>query len=191
MSFAAGMHHQHTNQTAPPGAARLQDITLVFTDIEESTAAVERHGDDEWSEILAAHHRIVRQRTVEFGGTRSSSLGDGFLLTFPALEPALRCAQAIQRDLRAHAAAHPGRGIRVRVGIHTGETIVANDDSLVGRDVHLAARVADRAAGDEILVTARALERGTVPSTLSILDAGTVELRGLAGVHELHRAEWT
>lgn len=191
MSSPVDMTHHSFHPAVPRCATHVQDVTLVFTDIEASTAALEQHGDEEWLAILAAHHRIVRCRCTEFGGVESNALGDGFLLAFDALDPALSCAEAIQRDLRTYATAHPGREIHIRIGIHTGTTIVATDGSLVGRDVHLAARVADEAGGDEIVVTAAALDRGAVPPSIHIVGADRVELRGLAGRHELHRAEWS
>ena len=100
-------------------------------------------------------------------------------------DQAVRAATDIQGEL-----ADPGdrrlqdADIRVRIGVHTGVVIARNGDYF-GRSVAMAARVASRAEGGEILVSddvRRALEDD---DTFELEPFETVELKGLDGLHEL------
>ena len=173
-----------------PGT-RVRDVTIVFTDIEDSTRRLESMGDIAWLRTLAAHHRIIRHRARQHRGMEVSAMGDGFLLVFESLQDAIACTTAIQRDIRDHVRRHPSQEIHVRVGIHTGETIAAEDAGLVGRNVHLASRVADQAAGGEILLTDAALERSDPPPSTNLGESRRAALRGLPGTHALHPLSWT
>ena len=60
---------------------------------------------------------------------------------------------AIQHAIHARNTAQPDDAVRVRIGLHTGEAIKDADD-FHGKDVVLAARIADAAHGGEVLVSA-------------------------------------
>ena len=125
-------------------------VTLMFTDIVESTACAERLGDAGWRLLLARHHAIVRRHLAAFRGTEVDAAGDGFFATFDAPARAVRCAQAIRADVRA-------LGLEIRAGIHTGECEMAGR-KVAGLAVHVAARVAETAAAGEILVSSTVKE---------------------------------
>ncbi len=85
----------------PPTMAMAPDgtVTIVFTDIEGSTALMESLGEPRWLELLDWHDGVVRQQTGLFGGTVVKGQGDGFMLAFSAAGSAAACAVAIQRSL--------------------------------------------------------------------------------------------
>ena len=126
-------------------------VTIVFTDIEGSTALNATFGDRGWIEVLRAHNRVVADQVRAHGGTVVHGLGDGFMLAFPTARGAARCAVAIERTI-GQTFNDPGSPIRVRVGIHTGE-VVKQADEFFGQAVNYAARVAAAAAGGEVLVS--------------------------------------
>jgi class 3 adenylate cyclase len=64
--------------TAPDGT-----VTILFTDIEDSTALNERLGDRRWLEVLRAHNQVVRRCIGEHGGYEVKSQGDGFMIAYP------------------------------------------------------------------------------------------------------------
>ena len=72
-------------QTSPDGA-----VTLLFTDIEGSTALIEQLGEARWFQLLKVHNAIVRRLTEGFDGTVVKSQGDGFSRLFRARMP--RCS---------------------------------------------------------------------------------------------------
>lgn len=128
--------------SAPDGT-----VTLLFSDIENSSHLTERLGDQRWLELLNAHNTIVRAQRDEHRGYEVKSQGDGFMLAFPSARQAVLCATDIQRAL-ARRSANGELPVRVRIGIHTGEAI-RQDGDFYGRSVVCAARIADQADGGE------------------------------------------
>jgi class 3 adenylate cyclase len=164
-------------------------VTVLFSDIEDSTVLTERLGDERWLELLRSHNSIFRERLREHGGYEVKNQGDGFMLVFASPAAALRCAIEVQRALAERAAESPDDAIRVRMGLHTGRAI-ASDGDFFGRNVVLAARIAAMARGAEILVSEPLREQAEGEDGLAF-DAGReLELKGMAGTHTVHRAEW-
>src|SRR5690606_27766908 len=107
--------------------------------------------DEPGRDVLRTYERITRQALREHGGTELKALGDGFMASFPSATRALQFAAALQQAVGAHVDAG-GERLRVRVGVNAGEPIAEGDD-LFGTAVILAARVAEQAAGGQVLVT--------------------------------------
>jgi class 3 adenylate cyclase len=164
-------------------------VTLLFSDIENSTLMTEALGDARWLELLQAHNRIVREEVRAHRGFEVKSQGDGFMLAFSSASRALLCAVGIQRGVRAHGERFPDQSLQVRIGLHTGEAIRAGDD-FFGRNVVLAARVAEQARGSEILVSAPLKELVESSARWTFAAAREVELKGLAGRHRVYAIEW-
>ena len=72
-------------------------VTILFSDIEDSTILTERLGDERWLEVLREHNTIFREQIGRHDGYEVKSQGDGFMLAFPDPRRALECAIAIQR----------------------------------------------------------------------------------------------
>lgn len=170
--------------TAPDGT-----VTLAFSDIEGSTAMNERVGDERWLEILRSHNAIVRKQVKEHRGFEVKSQGDGFMLAFASADLAVRCAIAIQRAFSGYRAQHPDVPLRVRIGLHTGEALRERED-FFGRNVTLAARIADSAKGDEILVSSTLKELMAGADDVSFDHGGELQLKGLSGVHRVFGLAW-
>jgi len=126
-------------------------ITLVFTDIEGSTALNGAYGDQGWIDVLRAHNEVVERLAKTHAGTVVQRVGDGYMLVFPAARRALRAALAIDAEIR-ELFNDPGSPIRVRIGIHTGE-VIRHANEFFGQAVNYAARVAAAGAGGEILAS--------------------------------------
>jgi class 3 adenylate cyclase len=136
-----------------PRSARLLPtgtLTLLFSDIEGSTRLLEQLGDD-YSNVLGLHRRIVRHAVAEHDGREIRTAGDGFFVVFPRAANALRAVVAAQR--RHASTVWPDRAcVRVRIGLHTGEARVADED-YIGLDVHRAARICAVAHGGHVIVS--------------------------------------
>lgn len=166
-----------TNTLAADGT-----VTIVFTDIVDSTVLTTRLGDHAWLDALHRHNAVIEETAAAHGGTVVETQGDGSMLAFSSARRAVACAQAIQDELdRTFADASPP--IRVRIGIHTGDAL-HEADHFYGTTVHFAARVASSALGGEILVSnlVRELVGG---SGVAFRDSREVELKGLEGSHRL------
>jgi class 3 adenylate cyclase len=168
--------------TAPDGT-----VTILFTDIQDSTALNERLGDARWMEVLRTHNRVVRDCVREHGGYEVKSQGDGFMIAYPSALEGVRCAIEVQRHLAdARGLAEP---LRVRIGIHTGEAIREGDD-FFGRSVTLAARLADQAEGGAILTSSVVRELASDAREIVFDDLGSAELKGLRGSQRVYRVDW-
>jgi class 3 adenylate cyclase len=175
-------------------------VTIMFSDIEDSTVLTERLGDQAWQDLLRKHNALIREQLAAHDGYEVKTMGDGFMVAFRSAKKGLDCAIAIQRafasdDKRLTSEAalvtddrRPTTDdrVNVRIGLHAGEAIRDGDD-FYGKNVILASRVAGKAAGGEILVSS--LLRQLVESSVG---AGTfsepreVELKGLAGAHTVY-----
>ena len=169
-----------------PAAAPDGTVTILFTDIEGSTALNERLGDVRWLELLRIHNRLVRDQLQAFHGFEVKSQGDGFMLAFPSARRAIQCARAIQEAIARDLGDHPDGPIRVRIGLHTGEAI-REDADFYGRNVVVAARIADEARGGEILASSVVKDLTESSGDVSFEDPREVELAGLAGRHALYK----
>jgi eukaryotic-like serine/threonine-protein kinase len=159
-------------------------VTILFSDIENSTLLNERLGDARWLEVLREHNAVFRRRLDEHGGYEVKSQGDGFMLAFADPAEALAFAVEVQDELDAGDDS-PTQGIRVRMGLHCGEAI-AEEGDLFGRSVVLAARIAAQAVGGEILVSEALAERCTGDDP-GFDEGRDLELKGLSGTHRVYR----
>jgi len=148
-------------------------VTLLFTDIVESTRHVEMMGDLKWSMLLERHRRIVRRQLLQFDGQEIDVPGDGFLATFNTSTSAVNCARAIRAGLRTI-------GLEIRAGLHAGECeLETAKGDLMGIAVHIAARVVRIAEAGQILVSSTVREL-VLGSELHFSSGATHTLKGLA-----------
>ena len=119
--------------------------TILFTDLESSTALTQHVGDEAAQDVLRGHNTAVRGALEANGGREVKHTGDGIMASFPSAVAAVTAALQMQREMA-------GGEVRVRVGINAGEPI-AEDDDLFGTAVQLAARITDRAEPGQVLVS--------------------------------------
>ncbi len=155
-------------------------VTIMFTDIEDSTPLNEELGDAAFVRLLSAHSRVVNHQVARHRGHVVKSQGDGFMMVFGSPADAVDAAMAIQSE-SAGSARRRRTPVRVRVGIHEGPAI-AKDGDYFGKAVATAARVAAHARGGQVLVTTPVVED---LQDYAVGSCGEFELRGLGGVHEL------
>ncbi|HUR48868.1 MAG TPA: adenylate/guanylate cyclase domain-containing protein [Acidimicrobiales bacterium] len=125
-------------------------VTFLFSDIEGSTRIAGALGD-RWPEVLEQHRRVLRAAFSAHGGHEVKTEGDGFFVAFTSATDAVRAAAAAQLGLADHPWPEDGR-VRVRIGIHTGDATVVDDD-YVGLAVHHAARVSSAAHGGQTVLS--------------------------------------
>ena len=151
-------------------------LTLLFTDIVESTQMIERLGDEAWYTLLVRHDAMVRARLAAFGGREVRCTGDGFFAIFDEPARGIHCAAEVRSALKA-------LGMRIRCGLHTSECLMAGRQ-VSGLAVHIAARIAAAARPNEILVS-RAVKELTAGGEIEFADGHLHALRGLSDEHEL------
>lgn len=172
-------------ETASAGQREVR--AFMFTDIVTSTDLIGLIGDEAWEALLAWHDRTLREEIEAANGEVVHHTGDGLFAAFEEADSVFHCAVSAQRRLSAHRLEH-GFAPKIRVGIHRAEATKRGSD-YSGQGVHIAARVGDAAAGDEILATTTAIEQaGQLPYEISA--ARHVELRGIADDVEVASVEW-
>jgi class 3 adenylate cyclase len=153
--------------------------TVLFTDIVRSTERAQSEGDRRWSELLSAHHKVVRSELHHFRGQEIDTAGDGFLATFDGPARAIRCACAIRDGVEA-------LGLQIRAGLHTGE-VELSDEGPRGLAVHIGARIGAAAGPGEVLIS-RTVADLIVGSGIELEDRGEHLLKGVPGTWRLYRA---
>jgi class 3 adenylate cyclase len=150
--------------------------TIMFTDICDSTAMLERVGDTEWTRIVREHNVRIRTVIDRFRGRELATLGDGFLAVFDGAAKAVLAGAAMDPAVA-------DLGIHVRTGVHTGEVAVVGGQAR-GVAVHAAARVAALAGPGEVLVSGTTHD-SLDGSGLAFEFRGARELKGLSGARAI------
>ena len=162
-----------STETLPTGT-----VTFCMTDIEGSTRLLADLGE-QYPRLLSDHHAIVRAELARHHGVEVSTEGDSFFCVFRSAVDAVQAVAAVQLCLAAHTWPD-GRQVRVRIGLHTGEAVLAAG-GYVGMDVHRVARVSAAGHGGQILLTeaTRALLAEHWPPGMSAMGLGTYRLKDL------------
>lgn len=185
-SWALEYRNEIARIAAPDGT-----VTILFSDIENSTSLNSELGDEQWVKLLAAHDRLLHTYVDRHRGHVVKSHGDGYMVVFPSPDLALGASLGIQRALNAkrqRSRRLRRTPIRVRIGLHTG-TAIERDGDYFGRNVAMAARVAAMADGGEILVTGEIAEALADSPEFRFVADDRVELKGLPGEHQLWLVE--
>lgn len=154
-------------------------VSILFTDLVDSTAYEEQLGSSEWDRLRAVHFASLRSAAAEHEGREVKSAGDGVMMVFDSVVNSLDCAvkmqQLVDRDNRRLDDAVFG----MRAGLSAGE-VTASDGDYYGLPVNEASRLCASAVGGEIVVSdvVRQLSRGRTPHTFT--DRGELQLKGLS-----------
>ncbi len=150
--------------------------TILFTDIVGSTQHAASVGDQSWRSLLDTHDRVVREQIRRFTGKEIKTTGDGFVVSFDGPARAIRCARAINEAIEPI-------GVDLRMGLHTGECEVRDND-LGGLAVHIAARISALATQQEILVSSTVKDL-VIGSGIEFTERGGYDLKGVPGTWNL------
>jgi WD40 repeat protein/class 3 adenylate cyclase/tRNA A-37 threonylcarbamoyl transferase component Bud32 len=132
-------------------------VTLVFTDMVDSTALKQELGDRAAAEFFGAHHNVIRENLRRFPNAEEiETAGDSFFLIFATPSDAVHFAFLTRAKLRSIG---PGSAARLldRIGIHLGEVMVGEDKgkpkNLFGIQIDTCARVMSLAKAGQVLMT--------------------------------------
>jgi class 3 adenylate cyclase/pimeloyl-ACP methyl ester carboxylesterase len=152
-------------------------LTILFTDIVDSTAHARQFGDRRWRELLDRHHEVVRRELKRFRGREVDTAGDGFFAVFDGPARAIRCARSLVAGIREI-------GLEIRAGLHTGEVELVNGQ-VRGIAVHIGARVAALAKPGEIVVS-RTVKDLIAGSGIELAEHGTHAFKGVDGSWDVY-----
>jgi class 3 adenylate cyclase len=150
-------------------------LTLLFTDIVESTQAIVDLGDERWREVLREYRATVRRELSRCGGREVDTAGDAFFAIFGRPAKAVECAVAIRDGVR-------DLGLRARSGLHIGD-VDMRGETVTGLAVHAAARVMAAAGDDQIMISGDLAD--LLGESVPLRDAGRHSLKGVPGQWQL------
>ena len=156
---------------------RAESATVMFVDVVESVRLI---AQDEVGSVVQIR-RLLKDlggRVVpSHGGTLIEGRGDGFIATFADPRDAALCAHRLHAEAsREGECLDVGSRIVLRVGLHRAE-FMADDQSIYGRGVNLAARVAALAGPGETVVSSEVRDGLTVGLDAEVEDLGDCFLK--------------
>ena len=130
-------------------------LSILFTDIEDSTRLRENLGENGFTELLEKHDSLILPIVENAGGQFVKNIGDSILAVFSQPSDAVECSINIQDTIHNAPLLNPF--LKVRIGIDMGQIIKRQDSEasidVFGRFVNRAARVESLANGGHILTT--------------------------------------
>jgi tetratricopeptide (TPR) repeat protein len=147
-------------------------VTVLFTDVVNSTELLTRLGDDRAEAVRRAHFATLRDAIEQHHGREVKTMGDGFMVVFASAVDALACAVAIQQSAS-------NRDVEMRVGLHVGEPMRDGDDYF-GTPVVVASRLCDAAGAGQILTSDLVHALVGTRGEFTFVDAGYLPLKGLS-----------
>lgn len=127
-------------------------VTILFTDIVDSTKYWDKFGDVQGRLMVDRHNRLLFPLVGKFKGRIIKTIGDSIMAAFAKPEYAMKAAIAMQQKMSMERQGDDTFEIHIRIGIHTGDAIVEKDD-VYGDIVNVAARVENIGKGNQILVS--------------------------------------
>ena len=162
-------------------------LTFLFTDLEGSTPLWEQH-PDLMQAVSARHDDLLRAAFEEHNGRVVKTTGDGFHVVFASPADGIAAALAGQQAIADENWPTEVDGIKVRMGLHAGES-KAREGDYYGPELNRAARVMGIGHGGQVLVsgTTAALLRGRLPDGAELIDLGLHRLKGLSDPEQVYQ----
>ncbi len=165
------------NQEASSARQR-QLVAIMFTDIEGYTSIMQT--DEKKGIIYRDRHRQVFDATTKkYNGRILQYYGDGTLSTFPSAIDAVHCAIEMQLAFKEEPV------IPIRIGIHSGDTIVT-DEEIIGDGVNVAARIEALARTGSVYISDKVYDEVKNQDDLLTASMGVHELKNVAKPMEVY-----
>lgn len=164
--------------------------TMVFADISGSTALYEALGNERAAAVVTALTQVIAATMTEHAGRVVKTLGDGVLGIFDSAQAAAESMVTLMRQHQHWAHAQPEQlQLPIRAGLASG-VVVFVDGDCYGDAVNMAARLCERAGHNEIWMTDSAVDALVLPSGLSLVRMGRIEVRGKSELLTAYQVEW-
>jgi class 3 adenylate cyclase len=184
------------SQIQAPLAGERRAVTVILTDVVSSTELLEQLGSEVWVGIMNHALQLLEAEVYRYGGQVDQFRGDGLVAFFGARtaneddpERAVLAGLAMQESLQSYAqklAKEQNIELQLRVGINTGEVIVASigathqhqEDTAMGEAVALAARIEQAAVPGTVLVSENTYRLAVTHFEWEVL--GELQLKGIS-----------
>jgi adenylate cyclase len=180
---------------APGQEIGVESVTIVFSDLKDSTRLYEEAGDAPAYGQVGRHFEFLKERIARHHGAVVKTIGDAVMAVFHQPADAVRCCLAIQRDLPSFNTAWPSRPLIVKLGLHCGPVIAINANGLLdyfGRTVNIAARLLRESQGGDLVLAKGSTEDARAQEALKqerpvVAAEWTTTLRGMSKPLTLQR----
>lgn len=177
---------------APGQQIKIENITVLFSDLKDSTALYEEVGDAHAYSHVRRHFDYMKKWVSANSGSIVKTMGDAVMAVFHRPEDAIKTAFSVYEKLETFNAELPkSERISMKVGIHTGPAIVVNSNDKLdyfGRTINLASRIQGKSNGDAFMVSEELFNNESVSSYIEERLASVEFLQAhLKGIDETAR----
>lgn len=141
----------------PGRQVAVENVTLFFSDLSNSTALYESIGDAPAFGRVGSHFDFLTEHISANRGAVVKTMGDAVMAVFYAPEDAVRASLKIQQNFHAFRdTLSESGGIDLKIGLHHGPPLVVNSNDrhdYFGRTVNIAARVAGASRRGDFVLT--------------------------------------
>ena len=180
-----------TQQEAPVVEERLRTpMTILFSDIKDSTAYFERNGDVEGLAMVERHNNLLFPCVANNHGRIVKTIGDAIMALFLDPVDAVTAATRMQLALDEHNAGRDAsEEIHVKIGVHTGLGLTMDND-VFGDVVNAAARVQGQAQPDQVLITDSLLSAAHTAG-YQVAKLGRAQMKGKDEPIDIYAVGWS
>lgn len=156
---------------APGLKLNIRNLTILFTDLKNSTEMYGKAGDAFAYGIVQQHFNRLIEIVRRNEGSMVKTMGDAIMATFSTPQDGILAAMQMMEDVEAQ-----NRGnekleypLHLKLGIHTGPALAVNADERLdyfGQSVNIAARVQGLAQAEEIWLTENMMEYPGIANAL-------------------------
>ncbi len=164
-------------------------LTILFTDLKDSTQLYERVGDASAYSDVQKHFTSLGSIIRVHDGTIVKTIGDSIMAAFSSNRHALDAAFEIQSSVSAlnDILNSP---VTIKVGLHEGPVIAVNANGVLdyfGRTVNMAARVQQQSTGGDIVLNKNLFDEMLIEKDAAEVNEFTTQLHGMASPIQLVR----
>jgi adenylate cyclase len=191
-----------SSEVLRPGVnLEVSNLSIMFTDLKDSTAMYEMQGDAFAFNLVQEHFDIMTALIAEYAGGIVKTIGDAVMAVFSDPVQALTCAICIQEEFqqwnREWGKDSPDKKVILKMGLHHGPSIALNLNERLdyfGTTINKAARIQGESIGDDIVISQDFLAlpgiQPLLPESYFEITPFEKNLKGLSGQTLLYRIEW-
>lgn len=169
--------------------ARDLEVAIVFADVVGSTQLYEQFGDTRASETVAGCLEIMKDATLQHGGTVIKTIGDEIMATFDTVDDAMGAAVMMQTRISAETRKEGGIPVSIRIGCHFGPVVQEQND-IFGAAVHTANRMTSQAKARQIIISGETVKKMSTDLQRQARQIDVATVRGRLDEVALYELLW-